>query len=139
LHLEKPFTKPEFEFLGEPKNVCVKIPLFQAIKDVPIYSKAVQELCLRKPGRKRKDPQTIHVMGKLTDLMMGGALATKYSDPSNPVVNVQINNTLIGNTLIDLRAAINVMTHETMLTLGLTGLREIPTILQLADRSTIKP
>jgi hypothetical protein len=41
LHLEKPFTQPEFDFLGELKNVCVKIPLFQAIKDVPIYSKVV--------------------------------------------------------------------------------------------------
>jgi hypothetical protein len=31
------------------------------------------------------------------------------------------------------------MTRETMQALGLTGLRETPTILQLADRSTIKP
>jgi hypothetical protein len=43
------------------------------------------------------------------------------------------------NTLIDLGVAINVMTHETMETLGLTGLRETPTVLQLVDRSTIKP
>jgi hypothetical protein len=31
------------------------------------------------------------------------------------------------------------MTCETMQALGLTGLRETPTILQLTDRSTIKP
>jgi predicted aspartyl protease len=66
------------------------------------------------------------------DLMMGGVLAAKYSDPGSPVVNVQINNTLISNTLIDLGASINVMTHETMQALGLTGLRETPTILQLS-------
>jgi hypothetical protein len=52
LNQKKSFTQPEFDFLGELKNVCVKIPLFQAIKDVPIYSKAVQEFCLRKPNRK---------------------------------------------------------------------------------------
>jgi hypothetical protein len=52
LSLEKPCTQPEFDFLGELKNVCVKIPLFQSIKDVPIYSKVVQELCIQKPGRK---------------------------------------------------------------------------------------
>jgi hypothetical protein len=46
------FTEVEFDFLGELKNACVKIPLFQAIKDVPVYSKAVQELCLRKTNRK---------------------------------------------------------------------------------------
>jgi hypothetical protein len=42
LNLEKPLTQPEFDFLGELKNVCVKIPLFQAIKYVPIYSKVVR-------------------------------------------------------------------------------------------------
>jgi hypothetical protein len=57
-------------------------------------------------------------MGKLSDLMMGGVLATKYSYPGSPVINVQINNTLISNTLIDLGDAINVMTHETMQGLG---------------------
>jgi hypothetical protein len=92
--------------------VCVKIPLFQAIKDVPIYSKVVRELCLRKPGRKQKDPQTVHVMGKLSYLMMGGVLTAKYSDLGSPVVNVQINNTLISNTLIDLGVSINIMTQD---------------------------
>jgi hypothetical protein len=39
LNQEKPFTQPEIDFLGELRNVCVKIPLFQEIKDIPIYSK----------------------------------------------------------------------------------------------------
>jgi hypothetical protein len=39
MNLDKPPTQPEFDFLGELKNVCVRIPLFQAIKYVPIYSK----------------------------------------------------------------------------------------------------
>ena len=103
---------------GGLKNVCVKILLFQDIKDVSIYLKAVQELYLRKPGIKRKDPQTIHVMGKLTDLIMGGVLTAKYSDPSSPLVNVKINNILINNTLINLVVSINVMTRETMQALG---------------------
>jgi hypothetical protein len=78
-------------------------------------------------------------MGKLSDLMMGGVLAAKYSDPCNPVVDLQINDTLNSNTLIDLGFSINVIMHETMQSLRLTCLRETPTILQLADRSTIKP
>jgi hypothetical protein len=32
INLKKTFTQPKFEFLGELKNVCVKISLFQAIK-----------------------------------------------------------------------------------------------------------
>jgi hypothetical protein len=110
LNQEKLFTQPEFDFLGELNNVCVKIPLFQAIKDVHIYLKAVREICLRKPGRKHKDLQTVHVMGKLSDLMMGGVLTAKYYDPDSLVVDRKINNTIISNTLIDLWATINIMT-----------------------------
>jgi hypothetical protein len=85
--------------------MCVKIPMFQSIN--PIYLKAVRELCLRKPGRKNKDPQIVHVMGKLLDLIMGRVLTDKYFDPGSPVVNVKINNKLIRNTLIDLGVPIN--------------------------------
>ena len=71
--------------------------------------------------------------------MMGGVLAAKSYDPNSPFINVEIKNTLISNTLIDLGDAINVMTCKTMQALGLMGLRGTPTILQLANRSTINP
>jgi hypothetical protein len=94
--------------------VCVKIPLFQAIKDVCIYSKVVRENCLRKLDRKRKDLQTVHVMGKLPYLMMGRVIIDKHSDLGSPVVNVKINNTIISKILIYLGASINIMTCDTM-------------------------
>ena len=99
----------EFDLLGESRNVCVKIPLFQAVKYIPIYSKVVRELCLKKLGRKRKHPPTVHVIGYLDELMMGNTLAAKYFDLGSPVVKVQINGISLSNTLIELGAAINVM------------------------------
>ena len=36
-------TPEETELLGELKQLCVKIPLLQAIKDVPIYNKMIKE------------------------------------------------------------------------------------------------
>ena len=39
LILEKPLVQPEFDFLGVLRSVCVKIPLLQAIIDVPINVK----------------------------------------------------------------------------------------------------
>jgi hypothetical protein len=39
LVIEKPTTRLEFNILNELKNICVKIPLLQDIKDIPIYSK----------------------------------------------------------------------------------------------------
>ena len=53
---------------------------------------------------------------------------------------MHINGTIVPHTLIDLGAAINVMTKDTMLKLNLQGsLRKTTTILQLVDRSTVTP
>jgi hypothetical protein len=91
-------------------------------------------------GEKEKDTPTINVIGQLVDLMLGKIIVPKYLDLGIPLVNVHINKTLIQNTLIDLGVAINVMTKYTMLKLNLQGfLRDTPTVLQLADRSTVKP
>ena len=49
LILPKVVGQPYFNLLGELKNIYVKIPLLQALQDVPIYAKTVQDLCTRKP------------------------------------------------------------------------------------------
>jgi hypothetical protein len=41
------------------RNICVNIPLLQAIKDIPIYDKIVRDLCIKNLGRKRKEPLVI--------------------------------------------------------------------------------
>ena len=80
-----------FDIVDQLKNRHVQIPLFQAIKDIPDYGKAIRETCLKKPGRKKKDPTTIHVVGQLADIMLGKVITPKYSDPGSPIVNVSIN------------------------------------------------
>ena len=58
----------------------------------------------------------------------------------NPIVTVSINNISVGNTLVDLGAAINIMTINTVEWLHLSHLlRPTPTVLKLADRTTVKP
>ena len=80
--------QPQFNPLGELKKLYVKIPLLRALHDVPIYAKTVWDLCVRKPGRKYKDPPIFHVIGKLFELIMGKTLLAKYDDPGNPTVTV---------------------------------------------------
>jgi hypothetical protein len=62
----------------------------------------------------------------------------KYVYPGSPIVNVNINNTSIPNSFIDLGETNNVMTKETMEKLKLPNLRSTPMILQLDDRHTMK-
>jgi hypothetical protein len=126
--------------MTELRNVCVKIPLLQAIKDVPIYSKTIKELCIKKPSRKQKDPPMIHLVGQLSNYISETPKIVKYANPGNPIVSVTINDASIGNTLVDLGAAINIMTSNTVELLQLNQfLRPTPTILELADITTIKP
>jgi len=44
---------------AELRNICVNIPLLQAIKYIPIYSRIVRDICIKNPGRKRKEPPVI--------------------------------------------------------------------------------
>ena len=69
-HPVKP-TRKENELLGELKNLCVKIPLLQAIKDALIYNKLIKEKCFKHPGRRKRDTPTINVIGQLSELMLG--------------------------------------------------------------------
>ena len=85
--------QPQFYLLGELKNIYVKILLLEALQDVPIYARTIWDLCTRKPGRKPKDPPTIHVIGKLSSLIMGKTLLAKYDNPGNPTVTVHIGHT----------------------------------------------
>ena len=61
--LDKPINSSQFDFLTELQNICVNIPLLQAIKDIPFFTKTIREPCLKNIGRKLKDPPIIKVVG----------------------------------------------------------------------------
>jgi hypothetical protein len=73
------------------KNICVQIPLLQALKDIPIYSKVFKELCIKKLGRKQKYPPTIHLIGGLSEYISKQPKLAKYGNPGNPVVTITVN------------------------------------------------
>ena len=81
--------------MNELENICIKIPLLQAIKDIPIYSKVIKEICIKCLGKKQKDPLTIHVIGEMSECMTGQSWIAKYTNPGAPIVNIIINNNTI--------------------------------------------
>ena len=66
-------------------ELCVKIPFLKTIKDVIIYSREVRELCLRKLGRKKLDPPTIHLTRKLANILSGWIINPKYMTLAAPL------------------------------------------------------
>ena len=56
LVMERRESVSETNLASELQNIFIKIPLLQAIKEIPILTKMIRELCLKKPGRKRLEP-----------------------------------------------------------------------------------
>lgn len=133
-------TPEETKLLGELKKLCVKIPLLQAIKNVPIYNNIIKDKWFEHLWRRNKDIPTINVIGQLSDLMSRRVICPNYLDPRSIVVDVHIDGIIVPRTLINIGAPINVMTKETMIKLNLQGsLRKTTTVMKLADRSIVTP
>ena len=96
--------------------------MLQAIRDIPILAKTIRDLCIKKLGRKEKQPSTIQVGGQATTLITNHFKIGKYENPGNPILIAYINNIHILNTLIDQGTTINIMTISTMKELRLSDL-----------------
>ncbi|XP_057872451.1 uncharacterized protein LOC131078697 [Cryptomeria japonica] len=115
--IQKEPMQTEFDLINELRNVNIKIPL----------------------QKKKEDPKTVQVIGQLADLMLDNLTIPKYADLGSIVIQVSIGKITIPNTLVDLGATINAMTNETKTKLSLEGPRPTPIVLQMADRSLVKP
>eukprot|EP00253_Pinus_taeda_P031302 PITA_31302 len=139
LAIPRPIQYPDFDILGELQNLYIRIPFLRAIQDIPIYTKTIRDLCSRKSKRNITSNPKVQVVGTLSDLLSGKETPIKYEDPGNPTVIVQICGQTLTNVLVDLGAAINILTTSTCQKLGITSVEPTSTLLELADRSVIRP
>lgn len=78
------------------------------------------------------------MVGALSDLSLGEETPVKYEEPGNPIVTMKISGCSFPITLVDLGAAINILTTGTFKNLGISALESTATLLELADRSAIR-
>jgi hypothetical protein len=90
-------------------------------------------------GRSKIHHRQFHVVGSLSDLILGRQEPIKYVDLGNPIVTVHIQGCSFPNTLVDLGVDINILTMETCNTLGFDSFKPTPIMLQLADRLVVRP
>ena len=93
----------------------------------------------KKPRRRITNNPTIQVVGTLSDLLSRREAPVKYEDPGNPIVTVKINGQTFSNALVDLGVAIDILTTTTCQKLGITLVEPTSTLLELADRSVVRP
>jgi len=89
--VEKQILLPNYDFLDELKNAYIKIPLLQAIREIPILTKTIKELSIKRPRRRSKEMKIIHLVGKIAYIMMGKVTMQKYVDLGSPIVEIHIN------------------------------------------------
>ncbi|KAK4410207.1 hypothetical protein Sango_0093700 [Sesamum angolense] len=126
----------EKEILDTFKKVEINIPLLDAIKQIPKYAKFLKELCTNK--RKLKDKERI-IFGKNVSVVINRKLPEKCKDPGMFTLPCIIGNKRIERAMLDLGASNNGMSYSVYQALNLSTLQDTNVIIQLADRSYVRP
>ncbi|KAK4394448.1 Retrovirus-related Pol polyprotein from transposon opus [Sesamum angolense] len=95
-----------------------------------------EELCTNK--RKLKDKERI-IFGKNVSAVINRKLPEKCKDPGMFTLPCIIGNKRIERAMLDLGASINVMPYSVYQALNLSTLQDTNVIIQLADRSYVRP
>jgi len=135
----KKMEEVDREILETFKKVDVKIPLLDAIKQIPIYAKFLKELCTHK--RRLKGNEKIS-MGRNVSALIGKfvpQIPEKCKDPSTFCIPCIIGNNKFENAMLDLDASINVMPLSIFKSLYLGPLQPTGVVIHLANRSVAHP
>jgi len=118
------------------KNVQINIPLLDAIKQIPSYSKFLKDLTTLK--RKTSVPREA-VMAAQASGLIQQTIVPKYKDPGCPTISIRIGDTMVDKCLLDLGASVNLLPYSVYKQLGLGELKPTDITLSLADRSVKVP
>ncbi|XP_016185508.1 uncharacterized protein LOC107627168 [Arachis ipaensis] len=115
------------------KKVELTIPLFDAIHQVPRYSKFLKDLCMNKD--RILELETIPLGSSISALM--GALPEKCDDPGPCMVTCTVNGVQFVDFMCDLGACVSIMPLSVYQVLKLPPLKRSTARFVLADKSII--
>ncbi|KAM1453509.1 hypothetical protein ACFXTO_003116 [Malus domestica] len=118
------------------RKVQVNIPLLDAIKQVPKYTKFLNELCTT---RKRASNKEVVRVSENVSAVLQRKLPPKCKDPGSFTIPCVIGSTRFESAMLDLGASINVMPYSIYASMNLGELKNDRVIIQLADRSNAYP
>ncbi|KAM2067361.1 hypothetical protein ACFX1T_043700 [Malus domestica] len=118
------------------RKVQVNIPLLDAIKQIPKYTKCLKKLCTTK--KRFREKEVVQVSENVS-AMIQRKLPPKCKDPGSFTIPCVIGNTRFKSAMLDLGASINVMPYSIYASMNLGKLKNDGVIIQLADRSNAYP
>ncbi|CAM8890495.1 unnamed protein product [Rhodiola kirilowii] len=117
-------------------KVEINIPLLEAIKQIPRYSKFLKELCTNR--RKGTQPDE-ELMSRNVSAVIQRKVPPKCGDPGTYTIPCMIGNIRLENCMLDLGASINVLPYSIYSSLRIGPLEPAGLTIQLADRSCKQP
>ncbi|XP_026420135.1 uncharacterized protein LOC113316129 [Papaver somniferum] len=124
------------EILDIFKKIHVNIPLIDAIRQVPKYTRVLKDLCTRK---KRLTGNEVMSVGENVFSILQKKLPPKCKDPGSFDIPVVIGNKIFGKSMLDLGALFNVIPASIYESFNLGPLKETRIVLELADRTNVYP
>ncbi|RDX64719.1 hypothetical protein CR513_56691, partial [Mucuna pruriens] len=125
------------------RKVEINIPLLDAIKQVPKYTKFLKELCVYKRRKIKGSKEIGGVVSALTrnEEIIAGAptLPKKCRDPGIFSVPCTIGECTFADAMLDLGASINLMPASIYRSLNFGNLEPTRMTIQLANRSIVQP
>ncbi|KAL4386489.1 hypothetical protein GQ457_09G021370 [Hibiscus cannabinus] len=113
----------------------INIPFLEAIEQVPSYAKFLKDIVTKK--RKADSYETVAVA---SEYCAGRTkIPIKKKEPGSFIIPCSIGNNFMGNALCDLGSSVNLMPKAVFKKLGIGIERPTAVILQLADRSHVRP
>ncbi|KAK9008902.1 hypothetical protein V6N11_080379 [Hibiscus sabdariffa] len=113
----------------------INIPFLEAIEQVPFYAKFLKDIVTKK--RRAESYETVAVASKYCAGRV--ELPMKKKDPGSFIIPCSIGNNFMGNALCDLGSSVNLMPKAVFKKLGIGIEKPTTVILQLADRSHVRP
>ncbi|KAI3770488.1 hypothetical protein L6452_01622 [Arctium lappa] len=120
------------------RQVKINLPLLDAIKQIPAYSKFLRELWTQKRKQKTSIPKKIEVTEQVSTIL-SSSLPQKCKDPGAPLIPVIMGNSAIKSALLDLGASVNILPGSVYDQFEFGELKATSVLLQLADRSVKTP
>ena len=120
------------EILEVLRQVKVKIPLLDMIKQIPTYAKILKDLCTMKRGL-NVDKKAF--LTEQVSAIIQCKTPIKYKDLGCPTISVNIRGTCVEKALLDLGSNVNLLPYSVYKQLGLGELNPTSITLSLAHRS----
>ncbi|KAK8506990.1 hypothetical protein V6N12_041667 [Hibiscus sabdariffa] len=123
------------KFVDMLDQLHIDVPFLEAIDQMPTYAKFLKDIITKK--RKIERYETVATANEYANAV--NEIPTKRNDPGSFIIPCSIGDNYVGKALCDLGSSVYLMPKSVFMKLGMETARPTTVILQLADRSHVRP